>query len=153
MNNRLFRREPRGFWADAVHALMISLLVFPAGLAFLAAVFAAQSIETRYFPVLTPIHIIAVRPVPGGTLIEAEAVKLRFCSLRQMLWYFGTRDGLSVPLGRMEDRGNTKLNGIGKVHWDNLFIPVPIEQINNTFGDAYHDCWPWGWWTRSQIHN
>ena len=153
MPDRLFRRDPAGFHADAVHALTMSLLVFPAGLAFLAALYAAPLIETRYFPVLTPMHIVAVRPAPGGSLVDAEAQKLRDCSWRQTLWYFGTRNGLSVPLPGMELREPPTLRGVGKVHWDNIFIPLPPEDIPNTFGDAYHACWPWGWWTRSEIYN
>lgn len=152
MPDRLFRRASQGFRADAVHALLMSLLVFPAGLAFLAALYAAPLIETRYFPVLTPMHILSIRPAPGGSLVEAEATKVRSCSWKQTLWYYGTRSGLNVPLPAMKHRDKPQLRPMGVLHWDNIFIPLPPEDIPNTFGDAYHACWPWGWWSRSEIY-
>lgn len=153
MPDRLFRRHSRGFWADTVHAVMMSLLVFPAGLIFVAVFYAAPLIETQYFPVLTPMHILSVRPAPGGSLVEAEATKLRGnCAWKQTLWYFGTRAGLSVPLPAMGHRDKPQLRSAGLLHWDNIFIPLPPEDIPNTFGDAYHACLPWGWWSRSEVY-
>jgi hypothetical protein len=154
MPNRFFRRANLTFAEELRHAISVACVVLPSALLLVTAFYAAPVIETRFFPVVTNFHITKIVAYEGGSMISAEADKVRDCPRwRQTLWYYGTRGADNVPLPTMQHLDKPKVNGIGKLEWQRIFVPVPPEDIPHTFSDAYHACWPWEWWTRSELFN
>jgi hypothetical protein len=154
MRVKFFRKESSSFRDDFLHALKVAMVVCPTAVVFITMFYTVPAIETRYFPVVTNFHITKIVAVDGGSMVSAEADKVRECPRwRLTLWYYGQRDGGNVPLPTMQHLDPPRVNGTGRVKWERIFVPVPPDQIKNTFSDAYHACWPWEWWTRSELYN
>lgn len=131
--------------------LMLGVIV-----AFVAALWVAvSSLETARWPVTTPAQVYNVRAVDGGSMVAATADKLRGCDWEKTEFRFGPRDGGSVPMPRAHHVDPPQLNVKGDVMvWNNIFLPVPPEQVSNTHWNAYHFCYPViNWQTKTEFFN
>ena len=100
---------------------------------------------TRYFPVNDKLTITAAvkAPDPIGTILSGYALKYRNCSFKFVKWYLGHRNGLSVPVGEAEFRDPPRINGVGLMTWDSIYVPLDLVVIRHTsYADVFHLC-PW----------
>lgn len=148
-----WRRQSKGLFEDTIHALRVGLLLCPLAILMLALYYGGPILETKYSPVVVHFKITSMRPVDGGTIISAEADKIRDCSWTNTLWYYGTRSGLNVPLPEMRHLDAPEVKGVGHLKWKEIFIPLPPDKVKDTFSDAYHVCWPWNYLTKSEMYN
>lgn len=122
------------------------------GLAFIALllVFFAPAVETKLFPVVSPMDSITHYAVDGGTIIAAGADKFRLnCDWRETKWFLGLRGNPdAVPMPRAEHRDAPQIRLGDRLHWDAIFVPLPWEVIaTNTHANSRHICWvPPSWW-------
>lgn len=109
---------------------------------FMAVLIFFPIIETRYFPVTGPLHITSIRPVDDGVMVSGWADKLRECRWRRTEWFLGERGKMNVPVAGMEYRERPRVNGIGRIYWDSIFVPLSAsETLELSFSNAIHSCW------------
>jgi hypothetical protein len=108
----------------------------------LAAVIFFPILETKYYPVTGPLHITSIEPIDDGVLVSGWADKYRNCRWRKTEWFLGERHNMNVPLRNMEHRELARVNEIGRVYWDDIYIPLSSQDtLRRSFSNARHSCW------------
>lgn len=111
------------------------------------------AIDGRIWPVVSPAYSIIARPVLGGVELAADADKFRDCGWRKTVFYIGARGGANALLTPDPHRDAPKVNGVGALHWDRIFLPIAPDRVGETYADAFHQC-PWRpWQTISRFYN
>jgi len=141
---------------DLWRGLKLAPFMFLLGLAFAFVPGLLHGFEARQYPVVTPVAIVGpIQEVNGGIMFSGEATKLRNCAWRETVWYFGDRNGANVVLTNSPHLDPPKINGVGRLHWDKIFLPnMTADKLPQTFADAYHSCYSFSnWLTRSAFYD
>ena len=105
---------------------------------------AAPRVHGMIAPVVTPIEIHKIASTAdGGSVIEAEAEKLRDCSYRGVEWFLGP-PGANVPVvAAFTDPPQVRRPGF--LYWEGLSVGIPPAQVTGlSRGYVLHECgYPW----------
>lgn len=143
MGDRILRRESKGFATDAWHTLTFAAMAFGLMVLALSTVRGLLALEARFYPVMVDFKPGEYAAADGGTLFSGGAIKRRDCDWHRTIVYLGSRQGRKVVATDKPHRDGPQIRPTGELHWDRIFVPVPPDQMGETFADALHDC---GWW-------
>ncbi|GGE18015.1 hypothetical protein GCM10011390_41480 [Aureimonas endophytica] len=115
------------------------------------------ALETRYFPVVSKLHITEVDPVSKGiSLVRVEFGKLRDCEYLGIAWYVGPEAGAfervsMVPI-RDQDDTSAPSRPVGVHRAGPWRVTIDAEQVRGkSYVKAYHRCHPF-WVTTSDFY-
>lgn len=145
--------------------------ILPSGTALLKAFFgtvgglcaiyafftAGPAIETRFWPVLSKLTIVEVKPLTDETsAVRAEFTKLRNCDYLGIAWYRGSeqRDFERISMTPMKEPEDTSSPNrpVGTQRAGPWRLTMPAEEVaGNSFVQVFHRCHPF-WTTMTRFY-
>jgi hypothetical protein len=133
----------------AIVKMMCGVILF---FSFVFTVYAiGPALETRFFPVVSKLEILSIRPTEDGrTEVRAAFRKIRDCEYIGMSWFVGKRpddfERVAVVLMRDPNDTSSPNRPVGYQKAGPWIIGLPIDQVKgNSFAQLVHRCHPF--WT------
>lgn len=137
--------------AQALREVRVWVLV---ALAYMLLRAVLPVVETRLAPVVSEITVVSAEDAGAGwTRAVVEADKFRDCPRwRRIEWFLGPRYG-GGPQVQAYFEDPPQMRPTGKLRWEGLMVRLDKETLlNNSHGDAFHDCYGWELWLSKSFY-